>query len=135
MIHELIFIFSQKPGWMGYSLFQQRVDQTLRPFVEMPSGPKMMIMDNLHVQMTPESGKALRSLLVLPLNCNDLIQPVDQNFVVQIKKEMGVCLLENLHTDEAFREEWLERYPGWKREFSIQHWEKHMKLFVRDVTF
>lgn len=70
------------------------------------------MLDNLRTQTTEASETALRKINVerrlLPENTTDMIQPVDQNVGVDVKRRVGEKLNLKLAHDVEFQEKWLE---------------------------
>lgn len=105
-------VYFQPKAWMDSDLFEAWVERTVRPFVaSLPSGPKVMILDNLRAQTMQSSLEALRSIglerRLLPENTTDMIQPVDQNVGVDVKRRVGEKLNHRLAEDEVFANQWL----------------------------
>jgi hypothetical protein len=105
-------VYFQPKAWMDSGLFVEWTNRTLKPFVEnLPAGPKAMVLDNLRAQTNEESATALRAIGVdrrlLPEGTTDMIQPVDQNVGVHIKRLLGEKLNERLTEDGDFQERWL----------------------------
>jgi DDE superfamily endonuclease/Tc5 transposase DNA-binding domain len=132
-------VFFQEKAWMDGDLFVQWVEGTLKEHVErLPTGPKVMILDNLRAQTGDSSGDALSNIGIdrrlLPAGVTDMIQPVDQNVGYDVKRSMIGILNERLVDDDDFLDRWLGKgvnptYPAKDRRILItqllgQAWEE-----------
>jgi hypothetical protein len=109
---DRVTVLFQDKAWMDGPTFVRWVEGPLAEHVAtLPPGKKIMILDNLRAQVTDSSGEALRRIGVerrlLPAGVTDIIQPIDQNVGVDVKRKMVNILNHRLAEDEQFLKRWL----------------------------
>jgi hypothetical protein len=107
-----VTVMFQEKAWMDGDTFIRWVEGPLSAHVALlPPGKKIMILDNLRAQISDAGLEALRALGVerrlLPAGVTDIIQPIDQNVGVDVKRRMIEILNTRLAEDEEFLGRWV----------------------------